>query len=160
MTAVQNTIVYIGQKSAWFNFFLVVLICFDVVQRYFFGLSYNWIIELEWHFFGLIFILGSAYTMSEDKHVRVDVFYHYLSTKNKAMVDVVATLILFIPWCLICIKTCYTYASNSFYIHEASPSPGGLSAWYVIKFLVVIGFVLLLLQGLVMVFQKLKKVFQ
>jgi TRAP-type mannitol/chloroaromatic compound transport system permease small subunit len=114
------------------------------------------ILELEWHFFGLIFLLGSAYTLQMDKHVRVDVFYNNFSEKQKGVVDLLGTLFLLIPWCIVGISTCYNYASNSFYIKEQSPNPGGLPAWYIIKYFIVLSFVLLLIQACILIYEKIK----
>lgn len=148
----------IGEVSSWLNLFLVFIICLDVLQRYVLNTSYNWILELEWQVFGLVFLLGSAYTFQMDKHVRVDIFYNSFTEKWRNLIDVLGTLLLLIPWCLMGIVTCYNYASNSFYIRECSPNPGGLPAWYLIKFMVVISFVLLMLQGIIVVIQKVKKI--
>lgn len=152
----KSIVLWVGKKSAWLNLALVLLICLDVVMRYLFGFTSNAVLELEWHIFGLIFLLGSAYTLQEDKHVRVDVLYHSFSEKRKAIVDIFGTLFLLVPWCLIAVTTCYNYAANSFYIRENSPNPGGLPAWYVIKYLVLVGFILLLTQAIVVLYEKIK----
>ncbi len=149
-------VLWVGEKSAWLNLALVLLICLDVVLRYLFGFTSNAVLELEWHIFSIIFLLGSAYTLQEDKHVRVDVFYHSFSEKRKAKVDILGTLILLVPWCLIAITTCHNYAANSFYIKENSPNPGGLPAWYVIKYMVVVGFILMLMQAIIVLYEKIK----
>jgi len=146
----------IGTASAWLNVVLVLLICIDVLMRYLLNQSFNWVIELEWHIFGLIFLLGSAYTLQKDKHVRVDIFYNDFSEKKKALVNLLGSISLLIPWCIIAIQTCIKYASNSFYIKENSPNPGGLPAMYVIKYFIVLGFILLLLQGVVIIIQQIK----
>jgi len=146
----------IGTASAWLNVVLVLLICIDVLMRYLLNQSFNWVIELEWHIFGLIFLLGSAYTLQKDKHVRVDIFYNDFSEKKKALVNLLGSISLLIPWCIIAILTCTKYASNSFYIKENSPNPGGLPAMYVIKYFIVLGFILLLLQGVVIIIQQIK----
>lgn len=156
MIWLDNPIKWIGEKSAWLNLCLVLLICLDVIQRYIFNQSHNVILELEWHIFSLVFLLGSAYTLQMDKHVRVDVFYHKFNAKTKAIVDILGSVFLLIPWCIVGIITCYKYASNSFYIKENSPNPGGLPAWYVIKYCIVLCFVLLMVQGFLLIYKKLK----
>ncbi len=156
MIWLDNPIKWIGEKSAWLILCLVLLICLDVIQRYIFNQSHNVILELEWHIFSLVFLLGSAYTLQMDKHVRVDVFYHKFNAKTKAIVDILGSVFLLIPWCIVGIITCYKYASNSFYIKENSPNPGGLPAWYVIKYCIVLCFVLLMVQGFLLIYKKLK----
>lgn len=152
----DSIIRWMGQKSALLNILLVVLICYDVLQRYIFNSSYNWIIELEWHIFGIIFLMGSAYTLKEDKHVRVDVYYEGFSPKNKAITNILGSVFFLIPWCIVGITTCFKYASNAWYIHEGSPNPGGLPAWYIIKFCIVLCFLLLFLQAITIICQNIK----
>ncbi len=132
---------------SWLNVALVLLICLDVLFRYFFSFSKNWILELEWHMFSLVFLLGSAYALQYDKHVRVDVFYQKFSDKTKAIINLVGTVVFLIPWSYLVVTTAYKFANNSWYIREGSNQPGGLPARYIIKFMIVIGFILLALQG-------------
>lgn len=153
---INKIIKVIGTSSAWLNVILVLLLCIDVSMRYLLNLSFNWVIELEWHIFGLIFLLNSAYTYQKDKHVRVDIFYHDFSDKKKALVNLFGNIFFLLPWCIIAIHTCTKYAANSFYIKENSPNPGGLPAMYIIKSFMVLGFILLLLQGLILIIQQIK----
>ena len=152
----ENIIASIGKWSSWLNLVMVLLICADVALRYIFRLSANWIIELEWHLFGLIFLFGSAYAYQMDKHVRVDLFYTKWSKKTKAWVDIAGNIIFLIPWCMVGIITCYKYASNSLYIRERSPNPDGLPAMYIIKYCIVAGFILLLIQAITDIYRKIQ----
>lgn len=138
----------VGKYVSWLNLMLVLLICVDVTLRYFFKFSKPWIIELEWHLFALIFLLGAAYTLKADKHVRVDVFYAKYSKKKKAWINLIGTAVFLIPWCLIIIHSGFNYGMNSLSYYEGSPNPDGLPARYIIKFAISIGFSLLLLQGI------------
>ena len=133
---------------SWLNVILIGLICLDVLFRYLFSFSKNWIIELEWHMFAIIFLLGSAYALQAEKHVRVDVFYQRFSKKTQAVINLLGTLIFLIPWCYLVITTSYKFFINSWYIREGSSQPGGLPARYVIKGMIVVGFILLAMQGI------------
>jgi TRAP-type mannitol/chloroaromatic compound transport system permease small subunit len=137
----------IGNAVSWLNVTLIVLICLDVLFRYFFSFSKNWILELEWHMFATVFLLGSAYALQEDKHVRVDVFYQNFSEKTRAIINLLGTIVFLIPWCYLVITTSYKFANNSWYIREGSNQPGGLPARYVMKGMIVVGFILLAMQG-------------
>ena len=139
---------WVGERVKWLTTALVLLIFIDVVLRYLFSQTSAWVIELEWHLFALIFILGAAFTLAEDQHVRVDVFYTRFTPRKKAWVNLMGTVLFLIPWCLIVIYTSYHYAENSFAVREISADPGGLPARYLIKFSVTIGFILLLFQAL------------
>ncbi len=122
--------------------------CYDVFMRYFFASSKAWILELEWHLFALIFLLGASYALKEDKHVRVDVFYTNFSVKKKAIVNIMGTIFLLLPWCAVIIWKSSVYASSSFEVLEGSPQPGGLPARYLIKGAIAFAFLMLMLQGI------------
>ena len=97
--------ILVGKAVSWLTTLLIFLICTDVVFRYVFNFSKTWILDLEWHLFAAIFLLGAAYTLYEDKHVRVDVFYNNYPEKKKAWINIIGTVVLLIPWAtLIMIK--------------------------------------------------------
>ena len=137
-----------GKAASWLTLVLVILVCFDVVIRYVFSNSSAWIMELEWHLFSLIFLIGAAYAFKHDRHVRVDLFYSKFSANDKALVDLVGNVIFLIPWCVIILVYSFEYAMTSFRIGEISPDPGGLPARYLIKFAITLGIFLLLLQAI------------
>jgi TRAP-type mannitol/chloroaromatic compound transport system permease small subunit len=138
----------IGRAVSWLTLVLMILICGDVIMRYLFNSTKTWIIELEWHIFSILFLIGASYTLLHDKHVRVDVFYENLSLRKKDIINAVGIILFLIPWCLMLLDTSWDYASNSFSFREKSSQPNGLPGRYVIKFFIWIGFFLLLLQGI------------
>jgi len=107
--------------------------------------------------FAIVFLLGSAYALQVEKHVRVDVFYQRFSSKTQAIINLVGTVIFLIPWCYLVIVTSSKFVSNSWYIREGSPQPGGLPARYLIKGMIVVGFVLLALQGISLLVRYIKE---
>ncbi len=139
---------WIGRKVAWLTTLLVVLVCVDVTVRYIFSDTAAWIMELEWHLFSLIFLLGAGYSLKHDRHVRVDLFYTRFSKKNKALTNLVGTLAFLLPWCFIILFFSFQYGLESVHLKEGSPDPGGLPARYLIKLAIPAGIFLLLLQGL------------
>ncbi len=139
--------IWVGKTVSWLTTVLVVVIFLDVIIRYFFNASQAWMTEFEWHLFAIVFLLGAAYTFTHDAHVRVDLFYANWSEKRKAWINLVGIVVLLIPWCLVVLRASNKYAYNSFRIGEASPDPAGLPARWFIKYMIVVGFVLLLIQA-------------
>lgn len=144
----SNLIEWTGRKISWLTALLVLVICYDVVMRYFFNSSSVAIYEIEWHIFSLIFLLGAAYALKHDRHVRVDVFYSRFPEKTKAWVNLVGTVLFLIPLCWILIAEGVDLVTNSFRLSESSPDPGGLPARYLIKAAIPLGFSLLMLQAI------------
>lgn len=143
----------IGRGISWLNTLLVVVICYDVTIRYLFNSSSAGIVELEWHLFSFIFLLGAGYALLHDRHVRVDVFYQNYSEKKQAWVNLLGTILFLIPFCVITIHASLKFTGNAFAINEGSPDPGGLPARYIVKAAIPIGFFLLLLQAISLAFK-------
>ncbi len=143
----------VGRSVAWLTTLLVVLVCFDVVTRYLFSSTQAWIVELEWHLFALIFLLGAGYAFRHDRHVRVDLFYANFSRRDRALVDLVGGLLFLIPWCGLLIIVSSQYAWEAYLDGEISPDPGGLPARFLIKGAIAAGLFLLLLQGVASVLE-------
>ncbi len=146
---------HIGRGVSWLNTALVLLICYDVAARYLFNTSSAGMIELEWHLFSFIFLLGAGYALRHDRHVRVDVFYQNFSERKKAWVNLVGVVLFLIPFCVVTVYTSWKFAANAFAIQEGSPDPGGLPARYVVKAAIPVGFFLLLLQAVSLAFHSL-----
>jgi len=144
----DKIIEWTGRKVSWLTAVLVIIICYDVFMRYLFNSSSAAIYELEWHVFALIFLLGAAFALKHDRHVRVDVFYSRFPVKVKAWVNLVGTLVLLIPFCWIMIIKGSEFVASSFRLFESSPDPGGLPARYLIKAAIPLGISLLFIQAI------------
>jgi TRAP-type mannitol/chloroaromatic compound transport system permease small subunit len=138
----------IGTLVSWLTSAMVLAVCYDVFTRYALRSSSAAVQELEWHLFAVIFLLGSAHTLKDDKHVRIDIFYAKLPDRGKAVVNLLGTLLFLMPFALLLIWTSRDFVMNSFAIREASPNPGGLPARYILKACIPVSFFLLFLQGI------------
>ncbi len=142
----------IGQAISWATLVMILIGAYNAIVRYvgrFIGtnLSSNVYLELQWYLFSLIFLLGAAWTLKEDSHVRVDVLFDRMSPKVQRMINVGGALLLLLPFCVFVLWTSYPSIHNSWSILESSPDPGGLPR-YPIKSLILVCFVLLALQGI------------
>ncbi|MEM7298970.1 MAG: TRAP transporter small permease subunit [Bacteroidota bacterium] len=148
METLDRIIAIIGKASSWLTLLLVLVIVVDVFLRYVFSITSAASFELEWHLFAIIFLIGAAWALQEDKHVRVDVFYHRFSEKKKAWVNLISTVFLLLPFCSVGFWESLSFVESSYQIGETSPQPGGLPARFLIKSTIPIGFFLLGLQGI------------
>ena len=138
-----------GRGLSWLVLALVLLVFYDVIMRYFFLSGSIAIQELEWHLFSLIFLLGAAYTLKHDDHVRLDLVYRsrFMSDYRQAWVNLVSSLLFLIPFCILIIKSSWPFVFQAYQFAEGSPDPGGLPYRWVLKAAIPLGFVLLIIQG-------------
>ena len=137
----------VGQGISWVSFLMVMVVTVDVIMRYLFRKSFVFVQELEWHLFGLLFLIGAGYTLLHDDHVRVDIFYQRCTPKQKAWINLLGTLLFLLPGCYLVVDTSWQFLMNSWSVRESSPDPGGIPARYILKSAIPIGFTLVALQG-------------
>jgi TRAP-type mannitol/chloroaromatic compound transport system permease small subunit len=143
-----------GQLLRWLTLAMVLVGAFNALVRYtarFTGLSLssNMYIELQWYLFAALFMLGVAYALRTDSHVRVDVLYGRVGDRGRAWIDLSGTILFLIPFCVMMLVVSWPAVMNSWEVLEQSPDPGGLPR-YPLKTVIPVAFVLLLVQGISM----------
>lgn len=141
-----------GRAVAWLVLAMVLVTAWDVAMRYLFQAGSVRLQELEWHLFALVFLLGSAYTLRHDGHVRVDIFFRgrRFGPRGRAAIDVIGTLLFLLPFCAVVIHASIPFVESSFRFGESSPDPGGLPHRWLLKAAIPLGFGLLMIQGVAM----------
>ena len=79
----------VGKIFSWLLLLMVLLTCLIVILRYLFNIGFIWMQELVSFFYAAVFMICAAYTLVEDAHVRVDIFYSKLSDKKKILVNII-----------------------------------------------------------------------
>lgn len=138
---------WVGQGVAWLSFLLVLVVVVDVFNRYVLSGAAAWVMELEWHLYALLFLLGSGYAFKHDRHVRVDLFINRFSRQDQGQVNFWGGVLFLIPWSILLMLVGWSYAYESYLIDEGSPEANGLSNRWLIKFAIPFGGLLLFLQG-------------
>ena len=142
---------WVGRSLYWLTLAMVLIGSFNAIVRYLdrytgLSLSSNTYIELQWYLFSLVFLLGAAYTLKHNAHVRVDVYYGRLSARGKAWINLLGTVLLLLPFCVLMLWAAWPAVRESWSLLEVSPDPGGLPR-YPIKTVIPIAFLLLMVQG-------------
>lgn len=136
-----------GRAVSWLTTLMVAVVFADVIMRYTLSRTYVFTQELEWYLFGIVYLLAAGYTMLHDEHVRVDIVYSKLPPRRKAWFDFILFLVFFFPSCLLVVYTSWPFVRNSWSVWESSPDPGGIPARWALKSVIIIGFVILMIQG-------------
>lgn len=137
-----------GRVVMWLALILFAVTAYETFQRYLFRSTSVALQEMTWHLYSLLFLLGMAYTLKHDGHVRVDIFYNNMSQRSQAWINLFGILFLIIPFCLLMIGFSWKLMVTAYQIGERSGDPGGLPARWLLKAGLPVGFGLLLLQGI------------
>ena len=116
----------VGRAASWLTLFMVVVTFVVVVMRYAFDAGFIWIQESVVWMHATVFMLGAAYTLRNEEHVRVDVFYRNMSPQRRAWVNLVGVLVFLLPMCGFLAWNSWEFVLQSWRIGEASREPGGL----------------------------------
>ena len=138
---------YFAYLTAFVLVLLVALILYDASARYLFSEGSTALQELEWHFFDVIILLSISYTLQQNAHVRVDIFYDTFSKKTKLLVNILTFIFFILPLSFLIIYISIDFVTLSFMQNEVSSDPGGLSYRWIVKSLMPLAFILLALQA-------------
>lgn len=141
---------WLGKTISWFTLLMVITTFIIVVFRYLFNLGWIALQESVLFMYPIVFMLGAAYTLKHNAHVRVDIIYQQCSAKTKAWIDCVGTLFLLMPVNGFILLISWQYVSDSWSILESSRNSGGLPGIFLLKTYLPIMAVLLMLQGVSM----------
>jgi len=116
-----------GHAVAWLTLLMVTATFVIVILRYVFDAGFIWLQESLIWMHGVVFMLGAAYTLQQEQHVRVDIFYRDMSARKKAWVDTFGVIFFIFPLCLFFFVESWDYARAAWAVKEVSRDAGGLS---------------------------------
>ncbi|MDH5445173.1 MAG: TRAP transporter small permease subunit [Gammaproteobacteria bacterium] len=139
---------YTGRAVAWLTLLMVLITFVVVVLRYLFDTGSIALQESITYLHAFVFMLGAAYTLKHEGHVRVDIFYRNMTPQKQARVDFFGCLLLLIPVCLFITISSWDYVLTSWSLLEGSQEAGGLPLVYLLKTTMLVMTLLILIQGL------------
>ena len=117
---------HLGKATAWLTLFMVLVTFVVVVMRYVFDAGLIWLQESVVWMHAVVFMVGAAYTLQQEEHVRVDIFYREMSDKRRAWVDGIGVIVFILPLCLFLGWKAIDFVAMSWKLQEASRESGGL----------------------------------
>ena len=115
-----------GKITAWLTLFMVVVTFIVVIMRYVFDAGLIWVQESVVWMHAVVFMLGAAYTLHAEEHVRVDIFYRTMSERRRAWVDLVGVIVFLMPLCAFLAWASFDFVTQSWRLGESSRESGGL----------------------------------
>ncbi len=123
----------IGSAVSWLWVAVMVVILVSVISRYVFGQGSIMLEEIQWHLYGVAWLIGLSYTFVHDAHVRVDVLHERWSLRTQVWVEFFGILLLLLPFSFIFLHDSIPYFWSSYEINERAIAPDGLPARWVLK---------------------------
>lgn len=138
----------IGRAVSWLTLAMVLIYFIVVLLRYLFSMGSIALQESVTYLHAMVFMLAAAWTLTQDAHVRVDIFYSRWGARGKAWSDLAGSLLLLLPVSAFILFASIEFVSESWRVRETSAQPGGLAYVYLLKTLILVMSVQLLLQSL------------
>jgi TRAP-type mannitol/chloroaromatic compound transport system permease small subunit len=137
-----------GRMVAWLTLLMVLITFLVVILRYAFNIGWIAMQESITYLYALVFLLGTAYTLKHDGHVRVDIFYRTMHPKAKAVVNLLGILLLLSPTCVFLFWVSWDYVADSWSVRESSREAGGLPGVFLLKSVILAMTAQVFLQGI------------
>lgn len=144
---VDGVVSWIGRTVSWLALALVLMQFTVVVLRYIFSTGSIFMQESLVYLHSALFMLGAAYTLLNEGHVRVDVFYRTASQRKKDLIDVFGTLVFLVPVCVAILVMSSPYVEQAWAVLEGSKETSGIPLVFVLKSLILVFALLMLVQG-------------
>jgi TRAP-type mannitol/chloroaromatic compound transport system permease small subunit len=138
----------VGKVIAWLILPMVGSLVYEVIARYVFDAPTEWAYDMTFMLYGTFFMLGSAWTLQRQGHIRTDSFYANWSTRTKGRVDLACYLVFFFPAMTIFLVLSWDYFVRSYGQNERIVTSPWLPIIWPFKLVMPVSAALLLLQGM------------
>ncbi len=137
----------VGKAAAWLIVPMVGVLVYEVIARFGFNSPTTWAYDITFMLYGTLFMLGAAYTLGRDSHVRADFLLHILPPRWQGMIDALFIVVLFFPAIYFFTVATFDYAWISWQRGERIPTSPMMPIIYPLKTVMPVTGALLLIQG-------------
>lgn len=138
---------FIGKAVIWMILLAVLVSAGNAVSRKLFNLSSNAWLELQWYLFGAAFMGAAAYTLQQNEHIRIDVFYAGRTRRTQHWIDLIGHTLFLLPFAALMVWYLWPYTVQAIYSGQISTNSGGLIIWPA-RAILLVGFLMLVFQAL------------
>lgn len=138
----------IGVLTSYLAIPLILITFFVAFMRYALDFGSIAIQEITIYLHALIFTVGASYTLKNNMHVRIDIFYNKFSNDLKKNINLFGTIFFLLPSCILIFTTSFNYVISSIMLLESSKEAGGLPILYILKSYILLMVFSLFLQGI------------
>jgi TRAP-type mannitol/chloroaromatic compound transport system permease small subunit len=151
--AIDRFTEFVGKSVMWLILVAVLVSAINAIIRKLFNISSNSWLELQWYLFGAAFLGAAAYTLQQNEHIRIDIFYGSRSRRTQHWIDLFGHVFFLMPFVVLMVWQLVPYALQAYNSGQISTNSGGLIIWPA-RALLAAGFILLFLQGISEIIKK------
>lgn len=137
---------FIGKSVSWLILAAVIISSGNAFVRKIFNMSSNAWLEAQWYLFGAVFMLAAAYTLKQNEHIRIDIFFGARTKRTQDWIDLFGHVVFLLPFCILMLWLLTPYTIKAIMSGEVSSNAGGLIVWPS-KAFIFGGFILLTFQA-------------
>jgi TRAP-type mannitol/chloroaromatic compound transport system permease small subunit len=138
---------WVGKAFSWLIVVLMLLVVAEVFKRYALNAPTAWVFDASNMLYGTLFMMGGAYTLAQDGHVRGDFLYGNFKPRTQASIDLVLYIVFFLPGIAALTWAGWSYFQDSVAINEQTFNADPLPV-YPFKFMIPFAGALVLMQGI------------
>jgi len=127
-----------GTTTAWLTLCMVIIACIVVLLRHLFDIGSIALQESVTYMHAIVFMMGTAFTLKREGHVRVDILYRRYQPHTRAWVDALGSLLFTLPLMIFIGLGSMDFVQESWRIGEKSQDSGGIGGVYLLKTLMPI----------------------
>ena len=143
---VDRISIWSGRGFSFLYLISMLVIVYDIVMRSIFDRPTVWAFEAVIFAGGAAYVIGGAYTLCKDSHVRMDVLVSRFSPRTQSALDLV-TFPFFLLFVGVILWKGWVVGSYSLLLKETTGTPWNPPI-YPLKLLIPLSALLMLLQGL------------
>ena len=144
---------FVGKSVMWLIFVAVIVSAGNAIMRKTMNWSSNSFLELQWYLYGAAFMGAAAYTLQQNEHIRIDIFYGSRSRRTQHWIDLFGHVAFTLPFVVLMTWMLVPYAWQAWKIGQVSTNAGGLVIWPA-RAILAAGFALLIAQVLSEIIKK------
>jgi TRAP-type mannitol/chloroaromatic compound transport system permease small subunit len=136
-----------GKTVGWMILPMVFSLVYEVFARYLFNAPTIWASDVSQILYGMFFMLGSAYALQRQQHIRTDFLYGKWSVRTRGLVDAALYIVFYFPALVVFLWFGIEYAHRSILFNERIVTSAWMPIIWPLKLAIPVSTLLLLVQG-------------
>lgn len=139
--------IWSGNIIRWLAVVLTVVVLYEVIARYLFIAPTIWAFDTAMMIYSTMFLFGAAWVLQIKAHIKVDVIFNMLPRRTQVILDLIYYIVFFFPYLFVMIVFGTKIAISMTIAREISNTSQWLEPIWPWRWVIPVGFLLLLLQA-------------